>query len=114
MKSWPNNQAFTGKAKAPVEFGAKVVISVIEGYTLIEHISWDNFHEGNTFQASVEAYHTRFGCYPEAVIADQLYRTRENRRYCQARHWLRSLFVFFAIWFYLRLQEKNSLPRNLN
>lgn len=74
-----------GKAKAPVEFGAKVVISVIEGYTLIEHISWDNFHEGNTLQASVEAYHTRFGCYPEAVIADQLYRTRENRQYCQAR-----------------------------
>ncbi|QZT34109.1 hypothetical protein HUR95_01390 [Caldalkalibacillus thermarum TA2.A1] len=83
-----------------------MVISVIEGYTLIEHISWDNFHEGNTLQASVEAYRTRFGCYPEAVIADQLYRTRENRQYCQARHWLRSLFVFFCYMVLLTSSRK--------
>ncbi|CAB3389578.1 transposase (fragment) [Kyrpidia spormannii] len=45
-----------GKARANVEFGAKVVISLVEGYARIEHLGWDGFHEGHTLQAVVEAY----------------------------------------------------------
>jgi IS5 family transposase len=48
-----------GKAKANVEFGAKLAISVVNGYAFQEHLSWDNYNEGNTLQASVEAYRTR-------------------------------------------------------
>ena len=74
-----------GKAGAGTEFGAKVAISVVDGYTFVEKISWDNFNEGNTLQESVESYAKRFGYYPEAVLADTIYRTKGNRNYCKDR-----------------------------
>lgn len=74
-----------GKAKANVEFGAKLAISVVKGYAFREQLSWDNYNEGITLQASVEAYRVRFGFYPKAVLADQIYRTRENLRYCKEK-----------------------------
>jgi len=37
-----------GKAGADTEFGAKVAISLADGYSYIEKISWDNFNEGIT------------------------------------------------------------------
>lgn len=40
-------------------------------------------NEGLTLQASVEAYYQRYGYYPESVLADQIYRNRENRNYCK-------------------------------
>ncbi|UNO49430.1 IS5 family transposase [Alicyclobacillus acidoterrestris] len=72
-----------GKAKANVEFGAKVAISVVDGYAMMKKMNWDNFNEGTTLIESVERYVERFGCYPEAVLADKIYRTRENLRYCK-------------------------------
>jgi hypothetical protein len=71
-----------GKAKANVEFGAKVAISVVDGYTMMEKTSWDSFNEGTTLIESVERYVERLGCYPEAILADKIYRTRDNLRYC--------------------------------
>lgn len=44
-----------GKAKANVEFGAKLAISVVDGYARVERLEWDSYNEGNTLQASVEA-----------------------------------------------------------
>ena len=72
-----------GKAKANVEFGPKVAISVVDGYSLMEKTSWDSFNEGTTLIESVERYVERFGFYPEAILADKIYRTRENLRYCK-------------------------------
>ncbi len=72
-----------GKAKDKTEFGAKVAISLVDGYTTIERLSWDNFNEGTDLIASVENYKDRFGYYPEAVIADKIYRNRENIAYCK-------------------------------
>ncbi len=74
-----------GKARAHVEFGAKVAVSLVNGYARLERLDWNNFHEGQTLQAAVEAYRERYGCYPEAVLADKVYRTRENLRYCKER-----------------------------
>ena len=74
-----------GKAKANVEFGAKLAISVVDGYALMEKVSWDSFNEGTTLIESVEKYVNRFGCYPEAILADKIYRNRENLRYCKER-----------------------------
>ncbi len=34
-----------GKARAETEFGAKVAISMVDGYTFIDHLSWDAFNE---------------------------------------------------------------------
>ena len=72
-----------GKQNAPVEFGAKVGMSDNDGFLRIEVLSWDAFNECHTLQDSVEAYRNAYGHYPERVLADTIYRTRENLRYCK-------------------------------
>jgi len=74
-----------GKARANVEFGAKLAISMVNGYAFREHLSWDSYNEGQTLKDAVERYRVRFGYYPKAVLADQIYRTRENLRYCKEK-----------------------------
>ena len=74
-----------GKKSHPTEFGAKVAISLTEGYTRIDRLSWENFNESTLLQDSVERYKAQNGTYPEAVLVDKLYRNRENIRYCQGR-----------------------------
>jgi len=74
-----------GKARANVEFGAKLAISVVNGYAFREQLSWESFNEGQTLQAAVERYRARFGYYPKAVLADQIYRTRDNLRFCKEK-----------------------------
>jgi len=72
-----------GKANAPVEFGAKLSVSLTDGYAFIDTLSWDAYHEGIYLKDSIESYKERFGTYPEAVLADTIYRTRENRQLCK-------------------------------
>lgn len=72
-----------GKARAETEFGAKVAISMVDGYAFIDHLSWDSFNESLGLKKAVEEYKKRYGHYPEAVLADQLYRTRENLSFCR-------------------------------
>lgn len=74
-----------GKAKANVEFGAKVAVSMVDGFARIDCAQWDTFNEGQLLQESVEAYRERYGCYPGVVLADKLYRTRANLQYCRER-----------------------------
>lgn len=71
-----------GKAGHPVEFGQKLGFSVVDGFTFIDEQSFDSFNEGVTLIDSVEKYRTRFGHYPERILADTIYRNRENRRFC--------------------------------
>ncbi len=52
-----------GKQNAPVEFGAKVGMSDIDGFLRIEHLSWDAFNECHTLRDSVEAYRKAYGHY---------------------------------------------------
>src|SRR5690625_403241 len=68
-----------GKATARVEFGAKLSVSMVDGYAFLDVLSWGSYHEGKHLQESVEKYKRRYGYYPEAVLADTIYRTRENR-----------------------------------
>lgn len=77
-----------GKAKARVEFGAKIAVSMMKGFALVDHLSWDNFNESTTLIASIEKYRGRMGYYPAVVQADQIYRTRENRSFCK-KHGIR-------------------------
>jgi len=72
-----------GKAGKPVEFGAKLSISLIEGFTRIENFSWENFHEGVLLSEHIDAYKQRNGFYPESVHVDHIYRNRKNRKLCQ-------------------------------
>lgn len=75
-----------GKIKAPTEFGVKLDISQSAGFVQVERISFDAFNESKDFQIIVERYNERTGHYPERVLADQIYRTRENRAYCKKHH----------------------------
>ena len=74
-----------GKAKSNVEFGAKVSVSLVDGFGFVDRISWDAYNESGDLINQIESYRRRFGCYPESVHADKIYRTRENLRYCKAR-----------------------------
>lgn len=73
-----------GKVKAPVEFGAKLDVSIdSEGYGRLEKVSFDAYNESGSLIEAVERYRLRTGNYPERVLADQIYRTRANRAYCK-------------------------------
>lgn len=75
-----------GKVKAPVEFGAKLDLSLDnEGYGRIEKISFEAYNESTGLTEAIERFRERTGYYPERVLADQIYRTRENRNYCKER-----------------------------
>jgi len=75
-----------GKAGSDTEFGAKVSVSLVDGYGFVDRVSWDNFNECLDLQDQVEAYKKRSGVYPESVHADRIYRTRDNLRYCRKHH----------------------------
>ena len=73
-----------GKAKAAVEFGAKLDVSIDErGYARIEHTSFSAYNESQYVQKAVGRYYERTGHYPERLLVDQIYRTRENRAFCK-------------------------------
>ena len=72
-----------GKAKAPVEFGAKLDLSIDEnGIARLERLSFDAYNESDVLITAVENYKNRTGHYPERVLVDQIYRNRTNRAFC--------------------------------
>ena len=74
-----------GKAGKPVEFGAKLDISVVDGWTRLECCSFDAYNEAGNLQAMVERFRAREGYYPSRILADKIYRNRENLSYCKER-----------------------------
>ena len=75
-----------GKLNKAVEFGAKLGVSLNgDGVACVDHLSWDAYHEGQDLPEQVEAYYKRHGHYPEKLLADPLYGTRDNRKYLKER-----------------------------
>ena len=75
-----------GKLGKPVEFGAKLSASLSgKGLACVDHLRWDAFHEGRDLESQVEAYRARYGVYPEVVLGDPIYGTRDNRRYLKGK-----------------------------
>ena len=70
-----------GKARNNTEFGAKIDVSEVNGFTQIERFSWDAFNEGTDVKAAVENFFQTYGCYPKIFLGDKIYLNRENRRY---------------------------------
>lgn len=68
-----------GKTNAYVEFGAKIQMSVMNGIAFLEELSWDAFNEGTRLMNTIENYKRRFGYYPQKVLADKIYCSRDNR-----------------------------------
>lgn len=75
-----------GKAKAMVEFGAKLGVSEQNGYVRINTLSWNAYNESSDLIKQAEAYRELNGHYPEVVIVDAIYGTRENRAWLKERH----------------------------
>ena len=72
-----------GKAKAAVEFGAKLDISVCDGFTRLEYHSFDAYNEAVNLQDMIESYRARTGSFPERVLVDKIYRNRTNLAFCK-------------------------------
>ncbi|WP_143122590.1 transposase [Sporomusa acidovorans] len=72
-----------GKAKAATEFGAKLDISVVNGLVRLEKQSFEAYNESELLKTEVERYRERYGCYPKRVLADKIYRNRDNLSYCK-------------------------------
>ncbi len=75
-----------GKAKAPVEFGAKLDISISNGFARLENQSFEAYNESTVLIDVIERYKQRCGSYPERVLADKIYRNRDNISWCTERN----------------------------
>lgn len=69
-----------GKAGRKTEYGAKIGVSVVNGFTYIDHLSWDAYNEGADLMLQIMTYKERFGYYPQEVQADKIYLNKENRK----------------------------------
>jgi len=69
-----------GKAKAKVEFGAKIGAGIVNGYTFVDHLSWDAYNEESDAELQIKLYKERFGYLPATVLCDKIYMNRENRQ----------------------------------
>ena len=74
-----------GKVGRAVEFGAKISISYLDEYVFMDEISWENFNESTYLIEQVEKYFEYTGYYPESIHVDQIYRTKDNRKYCKEK-----------------------------
>ena len=91
LADFNEKQPISGKVKAPVEFGAKLDVSIdSEGYGRLEKVSFDAYNESGSLIEAVERYKLRTGSYPERVLADQIYRTRgiQSKSGLISRHYL--------------------------
>jgi len=70
-----------GKSGRDVEFGAKISASIVDGIVFLDHLSWDNYNEGQYLKMAVENFKERFGHYPEQVLGDTIYGNRNNREF---------------------------------
>jgi len=45
-----------GKAGKPVEFGAKISASYIDGFIFLDRLSWENFNESGDLKFQIERF----------------------------------------------------------
>ncbi|NCC62492.1 MAG: IS5 family transposase [Verrucomicrobiae bacterium] len=73
-----------GKAGTKIEFGPKIAASKVNGYIILDKISFPNFNESQTLMEIIGKYKEKYGVYPEVVRADKIYQTRDNKTYCKS------------------------------
>jgi len=72
-----------GKAHANTEFGSKLHISLVDGYARIERLDFESFNESEDLWRAVARYRECYGCYPERILADKIYRSRQTLAFCK-------------------------------
>lgn len=70
-----------GKAGKKVEFGPKVALSTVDGFTFLDHVSHDNFNEAKLLKEQIKLFEERFGKRPNWCVGDNIYGNRENRKH---------------------------------
>ena len=75
-----------GKAKSKCEFGAKLDVSVADGFSRLEETSFNAYNEAENLTEIIERYKVRTGKYPKRVLVDKIYRNRENLNYCKEKN----------------------------
>ena len=74
-----------GKETKRVEFGAKVNKIQIDGINIIEHLSFEAFHEGIRYEKSIEKSEELTQTKVTLTGADNIYGTNSNRSYAKER-----------------------------
>ncbi|WP_353948731.1 IS5 family transposase [Sporolactobacillus sp. Y61] len=74
-----------GKAKQNTESGPKIDASIQDGIIEIERVDFNAFNESTDFQKAIERYKEQHDHYPDEVLADKLYRNRENIAFAKER-----------------------------
>lgn len=73
-----------GKAAAPIEFGAKLDLSIDENsMARLEKLSFGAYNGSDVLIDAIKHYRERTGHYPERALADKIYRKRENLAFCK-------------------------------
>ena len=72
-----------GKKKSSVEFGAKLDISVVDGFTRLDKHSFDAYNESELLEEEIENYRKRYGFYPERVLTKRKFGMGLIRTYLQ-------------------------------
>ena len=74
-----------GKQKSQVEVGAKLGVSLDNGFTRIDTFSWDAYHEGSDLKKQVNSYKSIHGYFPKLVLVDKAYSSSDNRKWLKER-----------------------------
>ena len=72
-----------GKAHVNTEFGAKLHISLVNGYVRIERLDFATLNESEDFWRAAARYRECYGCYPQRILADKIYRNRQTLAFCK-------------------------------
>ncbi len=67
-----------GKVHANTEFGAKLHISLVNGYARTERLDFEPYNESEDIWKAIARYREHYGCYPERILADKIYRNRQT------------------------------------
>ncbi len=74
-----------GKTHANTEFGAKLHISLVDGYARIERLDFEAYNESERFWKAVYRFYDRYGRWLERILADKIYRNRQTLSFCKER-----------------------------
>lgn len=69
------------KASNPMEFGAKLDISIVGGWTRLECCSFNAYNEAGYLQERTEWFREIEGHCSSRILAGKIYRNRENLSY---------------------------------
>lgn len=73
-----------GKKGRKTEFGSKLGLMLMLGFTKLGNLKWDAYNESADLIVLAKAYKELFGYYPELIQIDKIYGTNENRKWCKA------------------------------